>query len=75
MQSGIGVKGFIFINRSDNVLERKKMMGVNKRERGRPFYITSLPAYLHLQARCADGQGTGPRAVLPAYRHHPLASC
>ena len=49
------------------------MMGLSKRERGRPFYITSLPAYLHLQARCADGPGMEPRAVLPAYGHHPLA--
>ena len=63
-QSGIGVKGFIFINRSSNVLERKKkkMLDMNKRERARPFYITSLPAYLYLQARCANGRGREPRA-------------
>lgn len=56
-QSRIGVKGFIFINRSSNVLERKKkMLEVNKRERGRPFYITSLP----LTCTCRPGVPMSP---------------
>lgn len=33
------------------------MLEVNKKERGRPFYITFLPAYLYLQAGCANGRG------------------
>lgn len=56
------MKGFIFINRSSNILERKKkMLEVNKKERSRAFYITFLPAYLYLQARCANGRGREPR--------------
>ena len=42
--------------------KKKKMLDMNKRERARPFYITSLPAYLYLQARCANGRGREPRA-------------
>ena len=43
--------------------EKKKMLDMNKRERARPIYITSLPAYLYLQARCADGRGREPSVL------------